>query len=266
MSKIAINDATSIVGGATITVQIVAGKNLVAKDRTLIGRKLTSSDPYVLVRYNQRTFGRTKTINKNCISPVWNETIQIELSADQAQQLLQRFKENRSCSKPPPIIELCIMDEDLVTLSDPMGVVPVPIPMGHTATPLWHSVTTGTPNTAYYCRNATGELQVTVTTTIQQMYTLNRGNVLNCNQLPQGQRRLTIGLAWDIPKGISGIDLDSCCVAIDRCGNVLMNETVYYGNLCNPNRSIVHSGDETTGIKTGDDECIDIDLNRVPYN
>ena len=125
MSKIPINDTKSVVGGATITIQIMAGKNLVAKDRTLLGRKLTS-DPYVMIRYNQRTYGRTKTIHKNCISPMWKETIQIKLSADQAQQLLQQFKQSNCTSQAPPMIACCIMDEDLVTTSDSMGVVQIP--------------------------------------------------------------------------------------------------------------------------------------------
>ena len=260
-----INDAISIVGGITITIQVVKGKNLVAKDRSLLLRKATTSDPYVIVRYNQKTLGRTKTIHKNCISPDWHyETFRINFNADEAQQLLHEYK----TTQRPSLIDFCIMDEDLTSPPDSMGVVQIPIPLGpNLRTESWYPVTTGTPKTTYYCKNATGELQVTVTTTIEQMYTLQRGNVLNSNQLPHGQRRLTIGLAWDIPKtsGVgNGIDLDSCCVAIDPNGNVLMNETVYYGNLYNPSRSIVHSGDETTGMKTGDDECIDIDLNRVP--
>jgi tellurium resistance protein TerZ len=260
-----ISDATSVVAGATIVIQVVEGKNLVAKDRSLLRRKATTSDPYVIVRYNQKTIGQTKTIHKNCISPHWQyQTFRIHFNADEAQQLLQSYK----TTQRPSMIDFCIMDEDLVSSPDPMGVVQVPLPLGPgLRTESWYPVTTGIPNTPYYCRNATGELLVTVTTELKQMYTLHRGNVLNSNQLPQGQRRLTVGLAWDIPKGFgNGIDLDSCCVAIDRYGNVLMNETVYYGNLCNPNRSIVHSGDETTGIKAGDDECIDIDLNRVPHN
>ena len=263
-----ISDATSIVAGATITIQVVAGKNLVAKDRSLLLRKAKTSDPYVIVRYNHKVIGQTKTIYKNCVSPHWSyETFRIFFNADQAQELIRLHKTTTS-TKPPPMIEFCIMDEDQSSAPDPMGVVHIPVPLGDVMrTEAWYPVTKGIPNTPEYCRNATGELHITVTTTVEQMYTLHRGNVLNSNQLPQGQRRLTIGLAWDIPKGMgNGIDLDSCCVAIDRNGNVLMNETVYYGNLYNPNRSIVHSGDETTGIKAGDDECIDIDLHRVPYN
>jgi hypothetical protein len=33
------NDPISLIGGATITVQVIAGRNFVAKDRTLFGRK-----------------------------------------------------------------------------------------------------------------------------------------------------------------------------------------------------------------------------------
>jgi tellurium resistance protein TerZ len=255
------NHPLSNVAGATITVQVLAGRNLVAKDRTLFRRQLTTSDPYVKVRCNNKTYGRTRTIDKNCLSPTWNETIRVEFGADEAQDFLVRH------AKQPSMIDLCIMDKDLVSFDDPMGIVRVPIPYGAVSTddnggggPMWYPVTVG--EGKYHCKNATGELQVKVSFEVRQMLQIHRGNLLHSNQLPYGQGRLTIGLSWDVELGRT-IDLDSCCVAIDTYGNVLMNETVYYGNLSNPNGSIVHAGDETTGAAGGDDEIIRIDLNRV---
>jgi len=43
-----------------------------------------------------------------------------------------------------------------------------------------------------------------------------------------------------------------------------MEETVYYGNLENSNRSVVHSGDERDGDAEGDDEVIRCQLQKVP--
>jgi tellurium resistance protein TerZ len=258
-----INDPKSGVGGITITIQIIAGKNLVAKDRSLFGRKKTTSDPYVIIRTQQKMYGRTRTIQKNCLNPTWNETIKIELNSDDAQLLIQQYKQS---SLNKPMIDCCIMDEDLLSDPDPMGVVQIPIPLGTNNAeqpPQWYPVTAGTG--AYYCSNATGELQISVTTEIRKIYNMQRGCVLNSNLLPNQQRRFTIGLSWDIEQG-KAVDLDSCCVAIDRTGNVLMKETVYYGNLSNSNHSIKHSGDELTGAKIGDDECINLDLNRLSNN
>jgi tellurium resistance protein TerZ len=252
-----------MVASATITVQVISGRNLVAKDRSLLRRKLTTSDPYVKVQYNHTTYGRTRTIERNCVSPTWNEAIRIEMGADEAQEFLFRHVKQQQ----PAMIDLCILDQDVVSMDDPMGVVHVPITYGNSTKdsssrggPMWYPVTVGVG--VYHCKNATGELQVSVSFEVRQMLQIHRGNTLHSNQLPYGQGRLTVGLSWDVERG-RNIDLDSCCVAVDTFGNVLMNESVYYGNLSNQNGSIVHSGDETTGRAQGDDESIQIDLNHM---
>ena len=236
--------------------QVISGRNLVAKDRSLFGRKKTSSDPYVRVCVGDQFYGRTKTIHKNCLSPSWNETVKIEFGSDQARVFLMQH------TQQPYLLDLCLFDEDLLSTDDSMGVVQIPITYGDSSsgTPTWVPVTIGSGK--YHCANATGELQVCATLQVHQMLDLHRGNLVNSNQLPYGKGRLTIGLAWDVEQGRS-IDLDSCCVAVDRFGSILMNESVYYGNWSNPNGSVVHSGDEMTGHAQGDDESISIDLNRI---
>ena len=62
----------------------------------------------------------------------------------------------------------------------------------------------------------------------------------------------------------TGVDLDASCVAISKDGHVIMPDTVYYGNLANTNRSVVHSGDEQEGAVDGDDESIIMHLDRIP--
>lgn len=59
------------------------------------------------------------------------------------------------------------------------------------------------------------------------------------------------------------IDMDTSCVAVNSMGNVLMDETVYFGDLSNSNKSIYHSGDEQEGDEKNDDEVITCDLDRV---
>ena len=60
------------------------------------------------------------------------------------------------------------------------------------------------------------------------------------------------------------VDLDASCVAISHQGHVIMPDTVYYGNLANSNRSVLHSGDEQQGTLEGDDESITLHLDRIP--
>jgi tellurium resistance protein TerZ len=248
---------TSLLAGVTISVQVIAGRNLVAKDCSFFGRKKTASDPYVRVRCGNETYGRTRTVKKNCESPSWNETVKIELGVDKARAFLLRHLQQ------PKMLDLCIYDEDLLSFDDSMGLLQIPITYGSVGIPTWFPVTPGAGS--YHCANATGELQVCATLQVHQMLDLRRGNTVRSNQLPYGNGRLTIGLSWDIEQGKT-VDLDSCCVAMDRSGKVLLNETVYFGNRSDPTGSIVHSGDDTAGLAPGDDECIRIDLNRIPTN
>ncbi|CAB9513101.1 TerD domain [Seminavis robusta] len=60
------------------------------------------------------------------------------------------------------------------------------------------------------------------------------------------------------------VDLDVSCVAVSHDGQVIMPDTVYYGNLTNSNGSVWHSGDDRTGESSGDDETITFLLDRVP--
>ena len=70
-----------------------------------------------------------------------------------------------------------------------------------------------------------------------------RGNTypLNCG-------RIRVSLQWVIEDGEKA-DIDTSCVAIDGQGNIVMDETVYFGDLMNSNKSIRHSGDALEGGK-----------------
>jgi len=83
--------------------------------------------------------------------------------------------------------------------------------------------------------------------------------------------RVTMGLGWDAVKskgffGFGGksqtIDLDASCVMFDESNRVV--DTVWFRQLKSRDGSIVHTGDNRTGAGDGDDEQINVELNRVP--
>ena len=240
----------SLVDGATITIEVIEGRNLVAKDRNLLGKK-TSSDPYITLFHCNKKFGTTKVIKKS-LNPQWKERFSLKLVQ---RDLVQSGTNNNEI---PPVM-LVIWDHDVGTADDPMGTVLVPIDLVE-AEPkqLWLPVTKGTAG-KYFCHNATGEVSVRVTVQLQMVLQLVKGNVHHLRK----DSCIHVGLAWDPLPG-TNIDLDASCVAISNSGELLMDETVYYGNPCNPNESVLHTGDETTGDKTGDDETILLNLEHIP--
>jgi tellurium resistance protein TerZ len=69
-----------------------------------------------------------------------------------------------------------------------------------------------------------------------------------------------VGLGWDIHKGESA-DLDAFAIELDDEGRKI--DCVYFGHLTSNDGAIRHTGDNLTGEGEGDDEVINIDLNRV---
>lgn len=232
--------------GLTVNIEVVKGRDLIAKDRNMMGKR-TTSDPYVKVHIGSQPLGITKVVKKN-VSPVWNESFQYVLGADSAAHLLQQSSLSAT---------LTIFDHDGIGDDDAMGTVVVPLdPISGSNSAQWYPVGKGSGND--YCKNAKGDIEVKVTFVGQNMRSVERGQVQ-----PLIYNRIRVGLAWDVEKG-QHVDLDSSIVAVNRHGRVLMEETVYYGNLANSNLSVQHSGDETTGEAIGDDEKILLELDKIP--
>lgn len=236
--------------GLTITVEILQGRDLIAKDRNLLGRR-TTSDPYAKLFVGGTLIGTTKVIPKT-LNPTWNARFHYKAGADSAARMIQPEYRNQ----PQLDALLTIWDRDEIGDDDSMGTVSISFNPLQTETTKWYTVGKGSGKN--FCRNAKGEVQIKITFEGNRMMQVSRGqeHTLRYN-------RIRVGLAWDVEKG-QHIDLDSTCVAVDRNGQVLMDETVYYGNLANSNLSIQHSGDELTGEAIGDDEKILFELDRVP--
>ena len=105
-----------------------------------------------------------------------------------------------------------------------------------------------------FTKPVTGEIEVKTSLSIRKLLTAVRGNSLG---LDGGL--IDVQLDWKLEDG--RVDLDTSCVAVDRFGNVLMDETVYFGDLVNSNRSITHSGDVLSGGGKG--EVITCQLSTV---
>lgn len=97
----------------------------------------------------------------------------------------------------------------------------------------------------------------------------------------KGLSKVFMGLGWDPvkqnkSKGFLGsifgggsdsadsIDLDASCLMFDSQKNLV--DTVWFRQLRSQDGSIVHTGDNLTGEGDGDDEVINVDLNKLPSN
>lgn len=87
-------------------------------------------------------------------------------------------------------------------------------------------------------------------------FAMEKGGVLD---LPMDLGRITVGLGWDVDEG--EVDLDVSAVLLDRQGQYL--EAVFFGRLESEEHGILHTGDNLTGEGDGDDERIQVCLDRI---
>jgi tellurium resistance protein TerZ len=87
-------------------------------------------------------------------------------------------------------------------------------------------------------------------------FAMEKGAVLD---LPMGMGQITVGLGWDVDEG--ECDLDVSAVLLDTQGSDL--EAVFFGRLESEEHGIEHTGDNLTGEGEGDDEQINVRLDRI---
>ncbi len=78
--------------------------------------------------------------------------------------------------------------------------------------------------------------------------------------------KVIIGLGWD-PRATDGaaFDLDASAFLQKSDGKVRGDaDFIFYNNLKSSDGSVLHMGDNTTGVGEGDDEKLTVDLSRVP--
>jgi stress response protein SCP2 len=74
--------------------------------------------------------------------------------------------------------------------------------------------------------------------------------------------RVTMGLGWDPAPGKRSVDLDASAIAFDRGGQRI--GMVWFTHLKEFKGALRHAGDNLTGQGDGDDEKIDVDLQKLP--
>lgn len=103
---------------------------------------------------------------------------------------------------------------------------------------------------------------------------LSKGGSINLSKESGvgGLSKVFMGLGWDPVKsggffGFGGggdIDLDASCLMFDSSQQLV--DTVWFRQLKSKDGSVKHSGDNLTGEGDGDDEVINVDLQKLPSN
>ena len=103
---------------------------------------------------------------------------------------------------------------------------------------------------------------------------LQKGQKVSLTKDNEGLSRIIIGLGWDEVEQKRGffapkpqeIDCDASAILLTNGRLVDKNDIVYFGNLTNSSRTVMHQGDNLTGAGEGDDEQIIVDLAALPQN
>lgn len=96
---------------------------------------------------------------------------------------------------------------------------------------------------------------------------LTKGQRLDLTKDRPSLNNILIGLGWDVNRydGEACFDLDASVFLTRENGKVKQDsDFVFYGNLEHPTKCIRHMGDNRTGIGDGDDEVINVELNKIP--
>jgi len=91
------------------------------------------------------------------------------------------------------------------------------------------------------------------------------GNVSLSKSVPS-LRRILVGLGWDARSTVGDdYDLDASAFLLGDTGKVRRDEDfIFYGQLSSGCGSVEHTGDNRTGDGDGDDEALQIELEKVP--
>jgi len=95
---------------------------------------------------------------------------------------------------------------------------------------------------------------------------LRKGGRVSLSKEVPGLKKIKIGLGWDANPTDTGsqFDLDASLFMLGSDGRVVSDDHfIFYNNSTSPCRGVEHMGDNRTGLGDGDDETIEIDLDRV---
>lgn len=102
----------------------------------------------------------------------------------------------------------------------------------------------------------------------ESVYQLKRGEQVNLTRIDPTLKKISIGLGWDvIGFENEAPDLDASVFLLNKHDKTAADEDfVFYNNVKSADESVLHKGDNRTGAGDGDDENIEMDLMRLPFD
>ncbi len=95
---------------------------------------------------------------------------------------------------------------------------------------------------------------------------LTKGGNLSLSKSAPSLKRILVGLGWKAGTSVGDdFDLDASAFLVGENGKVRADEDfVFYHQLVSPCGSVQHTGDNRVGDSDGDDEALEINLDKVP--
>ncbi|MFD1009401.1 MULTISPECIES: TerD family protein [Oceanisphaera] len=94
---------------------------------------------------------------------------------------------------------------------------------------------------------------------------LSKGGNVSLSKEAPGMKKIAMGLGWDarVTDGAE-FDLDASVFLVGENGKIRSDaDFIFYGNKTAADGSVEHTGDNLTGAGDGDDETINIDLDKI---
>jgi tellurium resistance protein TerD len=94
---------------------------------------------------------------------------------------------------------------------------------------------------------------------------LSKGGNVSLSKEAPGLKTVNVGLGWDtrVTDG-SAFDLDASVFVLGDAGKVRTDaDFVFYNNKNAADGAVVHQGDNTTGEGSGDDEVVEVQLDKL---
>lgn len=94
---------------------------------------------------------------------------------------------------------------------------------------------------------------------------LSKGGNVSLSKEAPGMKKIAMGLGWD-SRATDGaaFDLDASVFLVGEDGKVRSdNDFIFYGKKTTDDGSVEHTGDNLTGEGDGDDETINVDLEKI---
>lgn len=95
---------------------------------------------------------------------------------------------------------------------------------------------------------------------------LSKGGNVNLSKEVPGLNKVVVGLGWDArATDGAGFDLDASGFLVKLDGKVRSDsDFCFYNNKVVADGAVQHAGDNLTGAGDGDDECLKVELSKIP--